>query len=117
MSDDGSFTLDQALLDWGTRDESYQISTYGDDDIVIWHEKGMIYDSYSCFAAYRCLHAGIPSRDEIPLITQYPSPENIVLRKVRPPMVSERLEVLLVELTKLYPDLWTRDDWYVTKRR
>lgn len=112
MSDDGSFTLDQALLDWGTRDESYQIRTYGNDDIIIWFSR-----YYNDAPEYHALHIGILERDEVPMITQYPSPKNGKLRKVSPPMVSERLETLLVELTKLYPDLWTRDDWYVTERR
>jgi hypothetical protein len=107
----GDFTLAQALLDWGTRNDLYQIRIHGDADIVIWFDR-------FCNDApeYRALHVGILERDEVPLVTWYPSSNNRKLRKVRPPMASERLEVLLVELTRLYLDLWTRDDWYVTKR-
>jgi hypothetical protein len=106
-------SLIQALQEWGSKDENHQIQTSeGDDNISVWFGEGDV----DIPAVYLSLHKGILPEGGIPLASKYFPDATGVTPMVRHPIAEYRLEVLLVELAKIYPDLWTRNDWYVERR-
>jgi hypothetical protein len=102
MDDDEEYgiILADALIEWGGYDDFNHQLTTDKDDIKVWYIDGQIYDSFSQLATYKAVHR------QIERVT-------ILGNSHQPPMEEGRLEVLLTQLLRLYPDLWTRRDWSV----